>query len=164
MTKSRRAFLQAGATATLVAAIPQIILGAQPTFLNGLHLPITTPRSPITYLRRSSFTPYVNSIFEVPVKRGLFTRSLPLTLIRVDDAGWEPRRQPTKVFSAPVKDEHTFSLLFRSSLRTPLTQDVYDLRHPALGIMNVLLVPVVSRDKKSGYYEVIFNRSRLEAK
>ena len=53
-------------------------------------------------------------------------------------------------------DEDSFSLLFRGSLRTPISQDVYAVRHPALGTMRVLLVRVLNEDQKSAYYEVIF--------
>jgi uncharacterized protein DUF6916 len=161
MSPNRRRFLMAGATAALVAGIPtKLIFGkgagaALTDFHTGPDMPVSGP------LTRSSFERYVNSVFDVRIKRGGFTRSVPVTLMRVAGSGYgrKPFRS-TKTISDGVVDENSFSLLFRGSLRTPIDQDVYDIRHPAVGTMNVLMVRVVNRDRKRGYYEVIFNRLR----
>jgi hypothetical protein len=51
-----------------------------------------------------------------------------------------------------------FLLSFRGANATPLKQDVYHIEHEKLGRFALLVVPVVSRDKSAGAYEVIINR------
>lgn len=161
---SRRKFLKAGATIALVAGIPaKLIFGKSPVAAlldsgGGVNTAIGNQPGAVAHLRRSSFTPYVNSVFDVRVKRGPFSRSVPIRLISVTGAS---ERHKKVLFKTPLSshgDEESFSLLFRGSLRTQLSQDVVDIRHPALGTMNVLLVRVVHRNKNAGHYEVIFNR------
>lgn len=165
MTPTRRKFLRTGATVALVASIPTKLIfgqgarGRELIFQDVLEIP--SPHTTVAYLRRSSFIPYVNSVFEVRVQRGGFTRSVPITLVSVGDSTLERRSlRLKKASSAAVRDEDTFTLLFRGSLRTPVNQDVYDIRHSALGTMNLLLVRVMHEDTTTGYYEVIFNRTR----
>jgi hypothetical protein len=125
--------------------------------------PVQSQADILNYLTRSSLEPYVKSIFEVPVKRGMFSRSVPLTLVSATGVSqWFKFLKSSKSISADVADEQCFSLLFRGSLSKPLKQGVYDMQHPALGKLHVLLVPTVHRDTSALYYEVAFSHSRLQ--
>ena len=165
MNNSRRRFLKTGSIVALAASIPaqlDQVLGqgrrpiTQAPGVNGV-IPLQSQRDPLLYLRRSYFQPYVNSRFEVLTAMG--TRVVPLTLAAVDG----PRASKSakaRLTTEQAGELDSFSLLFRSSGKAPLKQDVYDIQHPALGKFRLLLVPVVSKDGKALYYEVVFNRSR----
>ena len=177
MNNSRRRFLKTGSIVALAASIPaqlDQVLGqgrrpiTQAPGVNGV-IPLQSQRDPLLYLRRSYFQPYVNSRFEVLTAMG--TRVVPLTLATVDGPRVRPgckgpvKPRASKSAKARVTTEQageldSFSLLFRGSGKAPLKQDVYDIQHRALGKFRLLLVPVVSKDGKALYYEVVFNRSR----
>ena len=60
---------------------------------------------------------------------------------------------------ARVKRRQPFSVIFRASRDISRKQNVYRLRHPQLGLMRLLLVPVVNRPGQSNrykHYEAIF--------
>lgn len=167
MTTSRRRFLKGGAMIALAAGVPlsldKIVMGQSPAVSrpgSGDGIPIAAKDDPLLNLRKSSFEPYVNSIFEVRVTKGVFVRSVPLTLVSVSAA--RALRKTSKsggIVPADIANGQSFSLLFRGSLATPLQQDTIDLQHFALGKLRLLMVPVAHEDKSARYYEVIFNRA-----
>ena len=171
MRKSRRSFLKAGAVAAFTAGVStqfnKVAFGQRPEIrppepVGEFEPPVQSQADILNYLTRSSFESHVNSIFEVPVKRGMFSRSVPLTLVSATGVSrWFKSLKSSKSISAEVADEQCFSLLFRGELKTPLIQDVYDVRHPALGTLHVLLAPTVHRDRSALYYEVAFGHMRL---
>lgn len=167
MTTSRRRFLKSGAMIALAAGVPlsldkivlgQRLAGGASGAADGFQLP--AKGDPLLSLRKSSFEPYVNSIFEVRVSKGAFVRSVPLTLVSVSET--RMLRKVSKsggIVPADIASGQSFSLLFRGSLATPLKQDTQDIQHYALGKMRLLMVPVGHEDKSACYYEVIFNRA-----
>lgn len=162
MSESRRKFLKATAAAAVVAGIStKLALGKGAGLASAGFRAESDMRIGNEGLSRSNFTPYVSSVFNVRVKKGALTRWVPVTLVSVSGSRRERKLLRTaKSTSAVVLDENNFSLLFSGSLRTPIDQDVYDVRHPSLGTINVLLVRLEHEDRKRAYYEVIFNRSR----
>jgi len=49
-----------------------------------------------------------------------------------------------------------FSLLFRSTASFPLPQQIYRMRHPSLGEVDIFLVPV-AREREGFLYQASFN-------
>lgn len=107
--------------------------------------------------KRSSFAPYLDSVFEV--SNGAMP--VAVTLAEISDTGLAAK--PVKSKRAVVTDvvqEDRFTLLFRGPLgENALRQDVYDVDHPALGKFRLLLVPVLTPFKDAHYYEAVINRS-----
>ena len=52
--------------------------------------------------------------------------------------------------------EHPFSLVLRGPPTPVLTQAIYALRHPRLGVIELFLVPV-GQDSQATRYEALFN-------
>jgi hypothetical protein len=161
--------LKTGAVFALAAGVPlkpnNIVFGQRAARVNpnepgAFELPIKSQLDPLFNLRKSSFDAYVNSIFQVRVKNGLFFRNVSLTLIAVDDPRpWSRARIRGDKVRVDNTGLDSFSLQFRGSNRTRLAQNVYDIQHPALGKISVLLVPVLSKDSGAACYEVIINRA-----
>ncbi|MFN2529914.1 MAG: hypothetical protein ABR555_01325 [Pyrinomonadaceae bacterium] len=158
MAKSRREFLQSSLIAVVAAAVPIELThnvfgqhsgaGKQ---TNYFQIPVQSQADPLIYLKQSSFEPYVNSIFRVHSN----IVSTELTLAAVT-AILPPKISKKDKLSLLAGDR--FSLLFRSDASIP--QDVYQISHAALGEFRLLIVPTISRDNSSNYYEAVINRSR----
>lgn len=163
---TRRRFLKAGAMIAVAGlplslnrlALGQRTAGAAAAGPGKLDLPWNSQLDPLFNLRKSSFSAYVNSIFQVKVRNGVFSRNVSLTLVEVADPRpfAKARKRARSEWQTAGLD--SFSLLFRGSGRTALPQDVYDIEHPALGTVRVLLVPVF-RKTGDAYYEVVVNRA-----
>jgi hypothetical protein len=165
---TRRRFLKTGAVFVVAAGVPlktnNIVFGQRaavnPSESGVFELPLKSQLDPLFNLRKSSFEAYLNSIFQVRVRNGLFFRNVSLTLIAVDDArAWSRVRMKGGKLPVDNTGLDSFSLQFRGSNRTRLSQDVYDVQHPALGKISVLLVPILGKDSGAAYYEVIINRA-----
>ncbi|HEX8178755.1 MAG TPA: hypothetical protein VF525_04345 [Pyrinomonadaceae bacterium] len=126
-------------------------MGGQRTDEPYFPIPSESRLDPIFYLKKHSFTPYLNSQFRVS---GSGKQTGRLTLVQVDDL-----RSAGKLKTPSAGDG--FSLLFAGSLKRPLSQDIYRITHDALGEFSLLLVPVNMRDKGQAYYEAIINRLNL---
>lgn len=89
------------------------------------------------------FSGRVGEGFRVPVADGSIVLALTevTSLARADHAG--PRRAP-------------FSLIFRGPLAPALPQRIWPLEHPALGTLEIFLVPI-GPDAAGMRYEAIFN-------
>ncbi len=53
--------------------------------------------------------------------------------------------------------QEQFSIVFRGPLDAFLDQRTYELKHPQMGEMALMLVPI-KRDNEGFYYEASFNR------
>ncbi len=166
MGNSRRNFLKTGAMAAffLGAPISQLVkgqhrLGNQARVGDRFQIPGQSEYDPLFNLRRSSFAPYVNSSFVVRSSTSKLAKAASLTLVRV--SGLSASSKAFKMSQQAVESAgvDSFSLLFRSSARSGLAQDVYDVHHEALGNMRLLLVPVVSKERNGLFYEAVINRS-----
>jgi len=161
--------LKAGTVFAIAAGVPlklnNLVFGQRAARVDGAEpgvfdLPLKSQLDPLFNLRKSSFAAYVNSIFQVRVKNGLFFRNVSLTLVGVDDPRpWSRARMNGDKIPEDSAGLDSFSLRFRGSNRTRLAQDVYDVQHPALGKIHVLLVPILSKDSGAAYYEVTINRA-----
>jgi hypothetical protein len=58
--------------------------------------------------------------------------------------------------SRPAGGRTGFSLLFRGPADRPLAQGIHSIQHPALGMLDIFLVPV-GPDAHGLQYEAIFN-------
>jgi uncharacterized protein DUF6916 len=139
MPTSRRSFLKSGTMIALGAGVPaalaKTVLGTE----RGLTL-----ANNLLKLKKSDFEALVNSKFRVHTA----TRSVDLTLATVTDL----KRPVSK------RNEEGFSLLFDGPTALRLRQETYLIEHKDLGKFRLLIVPVVSRKKRTHRYEIIINR------
>ena len=139
MPTSRRSFLKSGTMMALCAGVPaglaKTVLGTEGGFAH--------PNNLLT-LKKADFEALINSKFRVHTG----TRSVDLTLATVTD------------LKRPVSKRHEegFSLLFDGPAAVKLKQDTYLIEHEDLGKCRLLMVPVVSRQKRTHRYEIIINR------
>lgn len=145
MSESRRVFLRAGLLAALFAALPLKNTFSQ-SFKERDGNPGETPLAqtdPLIHYSKSSFSSYLNSIFQIQTAAGVVA----VTLGKVDD------------MPAPQGGE-CFSLLFRGGSQA-LKQNTYVVVHPALGTFQLFLVPAgVDQNGAQGYLATI-NRLSL---
>jgi hypothetical protein len=126
---------------------------------NLASVPVEAQTDPLFHYRRSSFSPYLNSVFAVsngPIY-------LEITLSEISNTGISNTATPKSVKSkrsvtTDVVQEDRFALLFRGPVELPLRQDVYNVSHAALGDFRLLLVPVLTRMNDARYYEAVINR------
>ena len=156
MTIARRTFLQAGAVATVITiatslplkALARVGGGQTPTGQHPAAPPFAVPYAsqldPVFYLKKESFTPYLNTSFAVGGKG----KQARLTLIAVEDLRASARRP----------DRDGFALLFTDARQKTLSPGTYQLTHDALGEFSLLLVRVVARAGRQARYEAIINR------
>lgn len=170
MALSRRNFLKAGTFITLAAAIPLSITGvalgqdrsgpaSSPTA--NFPLPPESYQDPVIYFRKSTFSPYLNTAFQIRRNAtfGIQTRrnapqAIEVTLINVDDAGPSDGRA-----SDARLGKECFSLIFRASGKQALKQNTYTIEHGALGTFALFLTPA-GTDAKGRYYEAVINHRR----
>lgn len=98
-------------------------------------------------LTREDFLPHVGTTFEVvgaPVPAEL-------TLLAARDLGPRPER-----LVRPGTRASAFSLRFRGPSSVLLPQQIWPLRHAALGDLRIFLVPI-GREDDGFIYEAIFN-------
>jgi hypothetical protein len=95
------------------------------------------PDSPdLATLRIDDFAPHRDTVFDMQTPAGV----VPLKLVKVDPAGDSGRAGGA------------FSLLFVAPAGPWLAQAIYPLEHPALGRMEIFLVPVGPASGGNGYY------------
>ena len=156
MTIARRTFLQAGAVATVATIATGLPLralaraggGQTPTSQHPAAPPFAVPYEsqldPVFYLKKESFTPYLNTSFAVGGKG----KQARLTLIAVEDLRASARRP----------DRDGFALLFTDERQKPLSSGTYQLTHDALGEFSLFVVRLSARQKGQARYEAIINR------
>ena len=79
--------------------------------------------------------------------------TLTLTLVGLQRLGGDPAPAPAEGTDAPPRQP--FSLVFRGPLEAQLGQGTYALRHDALGVLGIFLVPI-ARDAEAMRYEAVF--------
>jgi hypothetical protein len=89
-------------------------------------------------LRIDDFTPHLEAAFDMQTAGG----AVPLKLVKVDPVGDSGRAGGA------------FSLIFVTPKGPWLPQGIYPVRHPALGIMEIFLVPVGPASGGNGYNAV----------
>jgi hypothetical protein len=89
-------------------------------------------------LRIGDFEPHLEAVFELQAAGG----SVPLKLSKVTPAGDSGRAGGA------------FSLLFVGPKGPWLQQAIYPLQHPALGTMEIFLVPVGPSSEGNGYQAI----------
>lgn len=137
MTTSRRNFLKKGAFGALAAGVSLGI--AEKTF--GLTVADSATEDLLPDM--AAFKAQLKTDFRIgKAKR-------PIQLIDV-----------VKIGSRQDVDgkKEAFTLVFRATPKPGLKQETYSIEHDKLGTFSLLVVPVVSRDKNSRYYEAAINR------
>jgi hypothetical protein len=134
---SRRNFLKQGTLGAIAAGF-SLGLGDSLTHVSA------SSRSPLG-LNRAAFASQLRTTFLINQGSG----KVPLKLIEVVDIG--SKRTANGLREA-------FALILRGSDATPLKQETYTIEHEKLGTFSFLVVPVISRDTKSRYYEININR------
>ena len=92
----------------------------------------------IATLTVNDFEPHLDAIFEMASSGGL----VPLTLAK------------TESYGQAIREGGAFSLLFVAPAGPWLPQAIYPVRHPALGTMEIFLVPVGPVPGGNGYHAV----------
>ncbi|HLL76213.1 MAG TPA: hypothetical protein VK421_13245 [Pyrinomonadaceae bacterium] len=92
-------------------------------------------------MSREDFEPHLNTTFRL-----LRGEEEPLELELVEITGGEGH----------FENSYSFSLLFRGGLHFVLQQHIFTLEHPALGTLDLFLVPV-AREADGYRYEAVFN-------
>ena len=95
------------------------------------------------HVTRAAFEPHLNTLFRLNVEGG---EALDLELVEAND------KTPERF------DGEQFSLIFRGPSEVYFEQQICPLEHPALGRLDLFLVPVDQRED-GFYYEAFFNRA-----
>jgi hypothetical protein len=134
--------------------------GKTPTTKDGYFaVPAEAQDAP---LKRSSFARYNGDHFEAANDYG---RAVILNLFKIEDLRAQrdllAKRNLAEGEEAQWKEE-SFSLIFRGPLDEPLRQRTYQMKHHALGKLEIFLVPLgpIGKDDSARYYEAVFNRSQ----
>jgi len=128
-------------------------------FKGLFQIPIEAQSDPLFNYRRSSFSPYLGSIFSITLNDANAT-SLAVTLVELGDTGFPKAGKRIRRPTTDVINEDRFSLLFRGPLEVLLGQGVYTVNHGALGRFRLLLVPILTGRTDAHYYEAIINRQQ----
>jgi hypothetical protein len=96
------------------------------------------PTADLAALKIDDFSPHLDTIFEMQAAGG----TVALRLAKVDAAGESGRAGGA------------FSLLFVALAGPSLPQAIYPVAHPALGTLEVFLVPVGPAQGGNGYHAV----------
>ena len=89
-------------------------------------------------LKLEDFAAHLDVDFEMQISGGV----LPLKLVKADPAG------------ASGRAGGGFSLLFAAPAGTSLPQAIYPVNHPALGVMDIFLVPIGPIAGGNGYQAI----------
>src|SRR5436305_68203 len=96
-----------------------------------------TGTADIAALKIDDFRPHLEAVFEMKAEGGV----VPLKLAKVDASGDSGRAGGA------------FSLIFIAPKGPFLPQAIYPIKHPALGVMEIFLVPVGQTQGGNGYQE-----------
>ena len=84
------------------------------------------------------FSPHLDEVFDLQAADGV----VPLKLVKVDPVGNSGRAGGA------------FSLIFVAPKKTRLPQAIYPVKHPALGVMEIFLVPIRPTQDGAGYQAI----------
>jgi hypothetical protein len=141
---SRRKFVKAGITASIVATVVGDSPAQKRTRNGEIKLPGYSPDM-LAYYNKSTFAAYVNSDFRFHAGRF----GVDMKLASVDD------RSGNEVIVAP---DECFALRFEAPRGTALTQQTFRIEHAALGTFSLFVVPMALTPDAPRYYEAIINR------
>jgi hypothetical protein len=147
MNITRRRFIQNLGTAALAVAslTPANGVFAQISQTDDLFaVPPESFADPLSLQTRAHFEPFVDTFFELQTGE----KQIRMRLVEVTDLKREANEK--RLFGG-----ESYSLLFEAPRKVRLPQDVYPVRHFALGEFSLLLVPV---GIKGNRYEAIINR------
>jgi hypothetical protein len=102
-----------------------------------MDIAMTSPTD-LAALRIDDFTAHLDAVFEMQSPAGV----MPLKLVKADPAGESGRAGGA------------FSLLFTAPSGAWLPQAIYPVQHPALGTMEIFLVPVGPESGGNGYQAI----------
>jgi hypothetical protein len=102
-----------------------------------MDIAMTLPTD-LAALRIDDFAPHRDAVFETQTSGG----AVPLKLVKVDPAGESGRAGGA------------FSLLFTAPTGPWLPQAIYPVKHPALGTMEIFLVPTGPLAGGNGYQAI----------
>lgn len=89
-------------------------------------------------LKLDDFSPHLDAVFEMTSSAG----TVPLKLAK------------TECYGQAIREGGAFSLLFVAPAGPYLPQAIYPVRHPALGTMEIFLVPIGPVSGGNGYHAV----------
>jgi hypothetical protein len=138
---SRRNLLRTGALVGAAALVPRTVSAAV-----GKAAPSRAPLA-ASWPLRSTFAAQIGSTFVV---NGRSLKPVRLMLAEVGDV-------PSARTAGTVGYEETFAVRFDGPAGLRLRQGTYELRHAALGTLQIFIVPVGSPAKVQAY-EAIFNQ------
>jgi hypothetical protein len=157
MNIPRRKFMKAGIVVAACASLPFKSLttigqqqeggGRSP----GTYFPIPAEvqNDPTNYYTMATFAPYVNSGFYILVGRAWKF----MKLVEVKNLNPAPGGGAVKNYG------ECFSLTFLAPRGQKIQQQIYSLRHAALGKFSLFLVPIGRRTRTTPeYYEAVINR------
>ena len=148
MAKTRRDFLRTGTMLVLSAGIPAVFVNIVSGGQKVAKPQPQVKQNNLDYFTRTTFTPYVNTTFQIQVGR---SAKVALTLIQVIDlkaASKHPER---------IAGRESFSLLFHGPSTKRPADSVYTLEHAALGKF-ALFVVAGGKSVVGQYYEAIITR------
>ena len=158
MSLTRRSFIKAGALGALTAglllksgalSLGQSLKRVSPKL--DFPVPYEAKKAPTFYYTRSTFEPYIGSIFRSRA-RGRYVN---LTLLSVSDC--TPSAKSQKV-TTKARTSDCFSLTFRASASLTELTTIQQIEHDALGNFDLFLT---RRDEgKIIYYEAVFNHAQ----
>ena len=91
----------------------------------------------------TDFSPLLHDTFRLVTADGA---SLGLELVEVHESGR----------NRPAQERSSFALLFKGTRDKLLPQQMYQMEHATLGLMELFIVPV-QEDQTGYYYEAVFN-------
>jgi hypothetical protein len=97
-----------------------------------------TSTTDLAALRIDDFAPHLDAVFDMELPAGV----VPLKLVKADPAG-----ESGRVGGA-------FSLLFVGPKGASLPQAIYPVQHPALGTMEIFVVPIGPLSGGNGYQAI----------
>ena len=163
----RRCFLRTGLWASLSVGVVGLLPAL--TYGQGIQPPKRTPKGyfavppealhdPLAALTRSNFSRFNGDYFETIKDDG---ERLLIVLLRVEDLpsqrDLETKRRVSRKSIEQARAE-SFTLIFAGPLNLPLRQRIHKFRHPALGELEMFLVPA-GQDEAARFYAVTFNRT-----
>ncbi|MBV9957176.1 MAG: hypothetical protein JO360_02090 [Acidobacteria bacterium] len=158
MSTSRREFIRAGSLLALSAGLSLGLAkatlsqrkgAASPRNDGNIEIPQQSKRDPIFHMSRQTFTPYLNTTFLVDPG---YRFPLETELVKVTDL----RSATDQQRNAPGKD--CFVLTFKINGEETLKQGTYQIRHDALGVFELFLVPTANKQGEL-FFEATFNRN-----